>query len=163
MAVASLLEQENLPILMDPDEGCGREQESSPSVDMTAQEAGLVMLSPEQEYDSSPPEATFESRFEQFYLQLSEGKTGGMVVSTSCSVSDLCPDVESGCRFSSYTVLLYSSKRATIAWPFALQCNASTENIPRCPVITPHRRRWPPKYVVNTAADKSVLRGQGIS
>lgn len=126
---------------MDPDNGCGREQESSPSADMTAQEAGLA--SPEPEDDSSPPDTTFESRFEQFYLQLSENKTGGMVVSTdyctntNCSASGLCADVGSGCRFSACAVLLCSEKRSAIAWPSALRCNEqqnhdSTENTPRC-------------------------------
>lgn len=33
-----------------------------------------------EESGGSAQAATFEERFEQFYLQLSEGKTGGMVV-----------------------------------------------------------------------------------
>lgn len=32
------------------------------------------------------PVATFEERFQQFYLQLADGKTGGMVVSNSVSI-----------------------------------------------------------------------------
>lgn len=48
------------------------------SHDMAVQEERKALPKPEQ--ISSPSEATFETRFEQFYLQLSEGKTGGMVV-----------------------------------------------------------------------------------
>lgn len=57
----------------------GGELEPAPSHDVTMQEERPA--SPE-EQDCNPREATFEQRFEQFYLQLSEGKTGGMVVST---------------------------------------------------------------------------------
>lgn len=52
---------------------------SAPSHDMAMQDERPDFVQPEQ--TSSTPEATFETRFEQFYLQLSEGKTGGMVVS----------------------------------------------------------------------------------
>lgn len=52
---------------------------SLPSHDMSMQDESPDFPAPEQ--TSRPPEATFETRFEQFYLQLSEGKTGGMVVS----------------------------------------------------------------------------------
>eukprot|EP00752_Nemacystus_decipiens_P003041 g2819.t1 len=44
---------------------------------MAMKDEGAALSEPEQ--TSSPPEATFETRFEQFYLQLSEGRTGGMV------------------------------------------------------------------------------------
>lgn len=59
--------------------GRGAARKSTPSHGMAMQEERPASPGPEQ--TSSPPEATFETRFEQFYLQLSEGKTGGMVVS----------------------------------------------------------------------------------
>lgn len=56
----------------------------APSREIDMQDEGPAFSEAEQV--STPPEASFETRFEQFYLQLSEGKTGGMVVSvvTSC-------------------------------------------------------------------------------
>lgn len=60
----------------------GGELEPAPSHDAPVQEERPAE-SPE-EQDCNPPSeltVTFEQRFEQFYLQLSEGKTGGMVVS----------------------------------------------------------------------------------
>lgn len=39
-----------------------------------------VLLAREDNSRPAAATATFEERFEQFYLQLSEGKTGGMVV-----------------------------------------------------------------------------------
>ncbi|CAM9503182.1 unnamed protein product, partial [Scytosiphon promiscuus] len=54
------------------------EEGTAPSHDMAVQEvAGMPNEHTEQQ--SSQLEPTFEERFEQFYLQLSEGKTGGMV------------------------------------------------------------------------------------
>lgn len=56
------------------------EEGAAPPHDMALQESpGTPDEHTEQQSDQL--EATFEQRFEQFYLQLSEGKTGGMVVS----------------------------------------------------------------------------------
>lgn len=41
------------------------------------------------------PVATFEERFQQFYLQLAEGKTGGMVVSSNVHLLEACNVVTS--------------------------------------------------------------------
>lgn len=38
---------------------------------------------PHSDRSGIPPVTSFEERFEQFYLQLSERKTGGMVVRTN--------------------------------------------------------------------------------
>lgn len=46
-----------------------------------SQGRGVLQPAPTKEDSSGPVAVTFEERFEQFYFQLSEGKTGGMVVS----------------------------------------------------------------------------------
>lgn len=58
----------------------GEEGSAAPSHDMAVQESAATPDELSEEQDNEL-EATFEQRFEQFYLQLSEGKTGGMVVS----------------------------------------------------------------------------------
>ncbi|CAM9975483.1 unnamed protein product, partial [Ectocarpus fasciculatus] len=56
------------------------EGNGAPSNDMAVlQESPAAPGKHAQDGSGGPLEATFEERFEQFYLQLAEGKTGGMV------------------------------------------------------------------------------------
>lgn len=66
--------------------------EPAPAHDVPVQEERPADSPEEQDCNPLPEQGTFEQRFEQFYLQLSEVKTGGMVVSEhySCSVCDDC-------------------------------------------------------------------------
>lgn len=62
----------------------GEELEPAKLHGLPVEEERPVKSPGDQDCNPRPELATFEQRFEQFYLQLSEGKTGGMVVSEHC-------------------------------------------------------------------------------
>lgn len=63
------------------------EGNGAPSNDMAVlQESPAAPGEHAQDGNGGLLEATFEERFEQFYLQLAEGKTGGMVVRATATI-----------------------------------------------------------------------------